>query len=118
MQKEQINWTNIKSYLIGNYRYKLFYSKLWRFLMRKHIREQIEFRINSMDKECWNNGFCKMCGCSTPALQMADKSCKGDCYPEMMSKRDWKWLDGKDTLLVDKKGLIWSKMKDKFKLIK
>ena len=75
-------------YLQGNYRYKLYYSKL-RFLLRKHIREQIKFRIRIMDKECYDNGECKMCGCKTTALQMANKACDKPCYPPMMNSKEW-----------------------------
>jgi hypothetical protein len=31
-----------------------------------------------------------MCGCMTTALQMCNKPCEGDCYPSMMSKKQWK----------------------------
>jgi hypothetical protein len=42
-----------------------------------------------MNKECFSNGECIHCGCATPALQMADKSCGGVCYPIMMDETDW-----------------------------
>jgi hypothetical protein len=42
-----------------------------------------------MDKECYENGSCKMCGCNTTALQMADKACPKPCYPKMMGKKEW-----------------------------
>ena len=72
-------------YIQGNFRYKIFASKL----MREHIEEQIEFRIANMNKECYNNGECVICGCATTALQMCNKSCDGLCYPRMMSKKEW-----------------------------
>lgn len=80
--------TNIIEYIIGNYRYKLWYSK-FKFLLRKHIIEQIEFRIDFMKSECYLNGVCIKCGCTTTALQMANKSCDLPCYPEMMNKEIW-----------------------------
>lgn len=92
------NVNNIYHYLLGNYRLKLFYSEYGRYLIRKHILEQIEFRMKVMDRECWNKGECKMCGCETPALQMANKPCDKPCYPEMLSKTAWKSI-GK--LLID-----------------
>lgn len=79
---------NIYYFLQGNLRYKLFYSKFV-FLIPNHILEQIYFRINKMDKKCYNDGQCKICGCSTIALQMANKSCPKPCYPKMMNKRQW-----------------------------
>ena len=42
-----------------------------------------------MDPECYEEGYCKMCGCNTTALQMADKPCNKPCYPKMMGKKDW-----------------------------
>jgi len=79
----EINLKNIKAYIQGNIRLYI------PILVRKHIEEQIEVRINSSKKECIANGECVICGCSTPGLQMADKSCAGNCYPEMLSKKDW-----------------------------
>lgn len=79
---------NIIAYLQGHIRYKLYYSYL-KFLIPLHIREQIVYRINSMNKECYNQGSCIMCGCRTTHLQMANKSCDNPCYPAMVKKRTW-----------------------------
>lgn len=84
-------WNNPKDtwyYIQGNIRYKLWYSK-YSWLIRKHIREQIDMRIKSMNRECYNSGSCINCGCKTTHLQMCNKSCKGDCYPKMMNKKQW-----------------------------
>ncbi len=43
-----------------------------------------------MEKECYSQGHCKLCGCDTPHLQMANKPCEKPCYPRMMSKSKWK----------------------------
>jgi len=75
-------------YLIGNYRYILFYSPL-KFLIRKHIREQIAYRINSMDILCYTKGSCIACGCTTTELQMCNRACDKDCYPAMVDKKTW-----------------------------
>ena len=90
--KAKINIKNIYSYIIGNYRYQLYYSKHLSWLMREFIREQITLRINSMDEECFNSGQCKLCGCKTTALQMANKECDKPCYPKMLSKKNWSKL--------------------------
>lgn len=87
--KAEINWTNIKSYIQGHVRKKLFYSKYFNWLLPLHIFEQINYRLFVMNKECFSNGECMHCGCATPALQMADKSCGGVCYPVMMDETDW-----------------------------
>lgn len=79
---------NILAYVQGTTRYYLYYSP-FNFLIRSHIREQIFFRVKSMKSECFNNGECVMCGCKTTALQMANKSCEGVCYPPMLNKKEW-----------------------------
>lgn len=115
---------DVLQYMIGNYRYKLYYwivngisaridKGKYSFnyiiglaLLRFHIYEQISWRIRVMDRECYTNGSCLMCGCSTTALQCANKSCDKPCYPEMMTKYHWKrFIAGKS--IVDKHG-IWN----------
>lgn len=75
-------------YIQGNIRYELYYSK-FRWLIPKYIREQITYRINSMDIACYEYGSCMLCGCKTTALQMCNKACDKPCYPKMISKRAW-----------------------------
>ena len=89
--KSQNPFGDIKAYLLGNWRYWLWYTKYGKIFIRPHIREQIELRTTKwMDKDCFNNGTCKMCGCVTTALQMANKACDKPCYPTIMNKQDWK----------------------------
>lgn len=85
-KNEKYTLKNIWSFLQGNFRYKLFYSK-FAFIIPKHIREQIQIRINSMDRQCYQEGQCKMCGCQTTALQMANKACDKPCYPKMITNK-------------------------------
>lgn len=98
---------DIWHYIVGQYRYyiicKNWYAidkegnkkspTLWnRFLnnlIRNHIKEQIRYRVTHMDRDCYFNGSCKMCGCETTALQMCSKSCDKPCYPPMMNKKQW-----------------------------
>ena len=77
------------AYIQGKVRYKLYNSTVFSWLMRVHIYEQIEYRIAKMDPECYLKGACKICGCATTALQMANKACPKPCYPVMMNKKDW-----------------------------
>jgi hypothetical protein len=86
--KAKINLSNIMSYLVGNFRYAI-YDNGWSWLIRQHILEQIAWRIKVMKKECYHLGSCVECGCSTTALQMANKACDGLCYPTMMDR--WQW---------------------------
>lgn len=81
--------SNIFAYIQGYSRYHLFYSK-YSWLLPTYIYEQILWRISTMDSECFSKGSCKICGCDTTALQMANKACPKPCYPKMMNRRVWK----------------------------
>lgn len=76
-------------YIQGNLRSWLFYSENFKGLIRPHIHEQIQLRICVMDTVCYKTGSCKLCGCKTTALQMANKACEKPCYPPMMNKAQW-----------------------------
>lgn len=80
----------IKSFTEGNFRKFLLSFTITKKLVPLHIREQIEWRIKKMDQECLSNGACLMCGCATPGLQMANDMCDKPCYPEILSKEQWK----------------------------
>ena len=103
------NRKNIIPFFQGWYRHKIYYSSgPLRFLMRSHIRSQIDARIESMDRECYNSGACKKCGCATTALQMANKSCEGLCYPSMMNKSEWDYVNQLAKIFKDNKsGTYW-----------
>jgi hypothetical protein len=77
-------------------------------LVRKHIREQIEYRINSVYQECYKKGYCIHCGCSVTALQHASKTCAGLCYPVMIERKRWNQLkeEGENDKL-HRQGQIW-----------
>lgn len=87
--KQKKTFSNIFAYFQGYYRYNLYYSNHFKWLIRKHILEQIIWRISVMDIDCYSKGSCKMCGCDTTALQMANKQCSKPCYPDMMNKKKW-----------------------------
>lgn len=89
MKKNKITFRKIRAYITGHFRYKLYYSRL-KFLIPKHILEQIETRINSMNTTCYKQGSCVKCGCETTALQMSKKACEGDCYPDLAPRKVWK----------------------------
>lgn len=93
-------------YLQGNFRYWAYYNRPK--LMSSHIREQIEWRIEGwMDKECYESGSCKICGCVTTALQMANKSCDKPCYPPIMSRNVWRVFKQGGAWRDYKTGKIW-----------
>jgi hypothetical protein len=101
--------SDVWHYILGNYRYKLYYStkENIRRLMRTHIREQIDFRIKMMDSQCYYDGSCKLCGCETTALQMANKSCDKPCYPKMISKTKWIHFNQRGRSLLYEHERIW-----------
>jgi len=98
--------SNIFAYLQGYWRYHFYYSTYFKWMIRQHIFEQIQYRISKMDIKCFEDGSCKMCGCDTTALQMADKACDKPCYPKMMNRRNWNGfkkvmnIEVKDVIIV------------------
>jgi hypothetical protein len=79
------------AYTQGNIRFKLYESTYFKWLLRTHIRQQIEYRMTQIKKECFVKGSCVHCGCAVPQLQMADKTCPGKCYPRMMGRSAWEF---------------------------
>lgn len=69
----------------------------------KHIKEQIEWRkqrIINLSPECWNSGHCVQCGCIIKEKIKSDMGCENEpyCYPEMMTKKQWKLYKDKNPL--------------------
>lgn len=106
MPKEKITLHNIISFFEGNFRYILYKNRFRNILIRRFIREQINYRLRVMRVSCYSNGSCEVCGCETPALQMATKGCAGDCYPKLLSKSKWKQFKNHQ-LIVESPGRIW-----------
>lgn len=71
------------AYITGKLRYTLYNSQL-RFLLPLNICLQYEFRLKIMRSKCYKQGCCEVCGCDVPDLQMAARSCEGNCYPPFM----------------------------------
>lgn len=99
------NKIDIWYYMQGNYRYFLYY-RLNKFFIRRHILEQIAWRVHWMDKRCYDRGACIKCGCATTALQMCNKQCDRPCYPPMLSKKIWKQFISSGRLNVNHE-LFW-----------
>lgn len=97
----KISGKDVIAFCQGNLRY-LVYGTKFNFLIRWHIQEQINFRIEFMQKKCYDSGSCERCGCSTTALQMANKCCDKPCYPPMLNEEDWdKFISGKEIFIKD-----------------
>lgn len=88
LKKLKRNPSKVIDYIIGNYR--MFMFKHASFLLRKHIKDQFNYRLSIMNQTCLDNRECIECGCKTPNLQFSNKSCEGLCYPPMVSKNKWK----------------------------
>jgi hypothetical protein len=73
---------NIEAYIQGNLRYRL------RDSLDDHIKSQIDYRMK-VCKPCLDNGSCLVCGCKTPESFYANRACKINKYPQLMSKEDW-----------------------------
>lgn len=81
------------------------------FMLRSHIKEQFEYRLDVVDEDCLLQKSCKVCTCSLPSLLFADKPCSkikmtpttrttlfghdGICYNKMLNKKEWKQLISK-----------------------
>ena len=114
--KAKINLKNVIAYCQGNIRYRLYYSK-FNWLIPNHVIEQIKARIFSMNLECYNSGSCNLCGCRTTHLQMANKPCEGNCYPKMLNRKDWLFLETYgfkeiDNVIWELEGFQFKKEKD------
>lgn len=110
---------NIVAYIQGNLRYKLYYSRLLygvdlSWLLPKWLKEQIELRIDSMDRQCYNEGSCKICGCKTTALQFANKACDKPCYPSMLSRKQWEIFCDTELVFDIETDMFWQRRGGKF----
>ena len=111
----KIKLSDIKAYIVGNIRHYLYHNNKLKWFIRNHIYFQIQARVNSMDKQCYNDGSCKECGCTTIALQMANKACDGKCYPEMVSRKRWNLLSSSLNIhFTDNNGDLWRLENNKF----
>ena len=93
---------------------KLDWSHIWAVIqswfrsilpLPKHIREQIIWRrLQVIEKSptCWIAGNCVQCGCEMMGKTTADMGCEEEpfCYPEMMSKKDWKAFKVKNSIRI------------------
>ena len=79
----------IKAFAEGTLRQ--FLMKTWfKFLVRKHIKEQYKYRFAKAKPECHQKGECTGCGCKMPAVLLANKPCRIGCYGVMLDKKQWK----------------------------
>ena len=84
MRNPKLMW----NYFVGNYRYFLYTKKIP--LIRKHIKEQYEWRLTLANPTCLDNGSCIKCGCKTPELLFSSNSCEGECYSDLVSRKLWR----------------------------
>lgn len=105
----KINLKNIKRFLQGWIRYIIYKLSKIKYLknvtdelltLPAHKEEQFKYRLQIMDSQCLTQGYCKICGCKTPQLQMSDESCEGNCYPVMLNKEDWEKFKKENSIIV------------------
>lgn len=60
-----------------------------------------------MDHECYNQGSCKVCGCTTTNLQMTNHSCGGVCYPQIVDAAKWKEFKNHGVIHDPENKVIW-----------
>lgn len=83
--KAKITPDNIKGFVQGWTR------KIFSFAIDKHILEQVEYRALKA-KECVEQGFCSVCGCSFPEKLYEDRGCHKEenaCYGPMLNAEQW-----------------------------
>ena len=58
-------------YVQGYYRHFFYWRKYGKYFLRRHIREQIYWRLGVMNQECLSNGACVECGERDVLIAMA-----------------------------------------------
>ena len=74
-----------KDYIQGTVRQFMYDRTYLRILLTKYLRSTYETRKDQA-RDCYLNGECLHCGCTTPDKFMADSACSdidSPCYPEM-----------------------------------
>lgn len=57
-----------------------------------HIKEQAVWRLTEINKkspECTKQGSCISCGCDLSGKVWEDRACDENCYPIMMTEKEW-----------------------------
>lgn len=92
----KLTWKNIKAVSQAWLRHKQ--RTIAGFDLEEHIWEQIVWRrvqVKEKSPECWDSGYCIICGCEILGKTMEDRECSNSeigeepCYPEMMDKETW-----------------------------
>lgn len=91
-------------WLQGNINYWLYYSKRFGWLLSKHIREQIEYRMGGLDMACIEHDACLMdnCGCQLSKVIMSNKNTCTSCkFYKFKNSRDWELYKNQNSLIVN-----------------
>lgn len=101
--KPKINLKNIKAYIQGNTRMLAKeLGEITRFpLLAKHIQEQAAYRKH-LCQDCYLNGRCKHCGCSTPGKFFSTESCGGGRWGDLITdEKEWEEYKNKNNIVID-----------------
>lgn len=85
MKIEQVNLSNIKSFIQGYAR--TYYDKI--FGLPAYTKEQIYFRLYVCKDDCLVASKCKVCQCSAIEKSYSTSSCNLDLFPNLMSEKNW-----------------------------
>ncbi len=93
----KINLKNIWKFLQGT-----FFRIVNAFRDSGYRKEQMDWRrklVEQKSPECFNTKVC-YCGCDLEGLIAANPECeqKNHCFPEMMSKKEWKTFKLKNNI--------------------
>jgi hypothetical protein len=91
--------TNAWYYISGNVRSYLYYNNLF-FLLSENTIFQFLFRLQVMDKKCYDTGQC-YCSCSVPEMQFSNKRCEKDCYPPFMSHNNFVKFQSGESIIIN-----------------
>jgi len=96
---QKITRKKVKAFLEGTWRKGCMNHWYSKWLVRRHIKEQYLYRFVKAKPECHQKGHCISCGCKMPAVLLANKPCRVNCYGPMLDKKQWKKF--KDTNMLD-----------------
>lgn len=94
MKLSQINLSNIKGFVQGNFRK---FMEDYPGIVGDHIYEQVQYRLGIMDENCLKNKQCP-CTCSVPEKQYENRQCENSCYGDMLNKQEWEDFKKKNNI--------------------
>ena len=98
---QKITRKKVKAFLEGTWRKGCMNHWYSKWLVRRHIKEQYKYRFVLAKPECHSKGKCIGCGCTMPAVLLANKPCMIGCYGPMLEKEEWKQFKRTNNINID-----------------